>query len=406
MRFDVHLRTGVREKLKHLAEEMGAWESTPRINEHEAARVRAAIGTFDHCTRRESLMVGGVDGSGDYPSISYADSFVHVTVAHGTLYRSDALTGLHEVIPRFGPIVEFTWMTEDEERRRRAWDAAFATLSGESIHDAVSSSDYRVLKQRETRRPQTVDQLVANLIRPHAADVGNIGIQLRSTGELGAALRLIKAHPEVAYVLMDGTLTLPLVSRADLSLFYEHLKRLCCVVARDQGVGFFALSKSHGLPSVESVENLAREACGVTSGRPAEHWYLRLPSQQMDGWELSLADGRRLPPVGAVTYLVRFHRTTTVLRLDMDVEYWKAQVRGESQEETRVNERRIFEDLDYVSHDQRSYGYPYPVQAGHDRAALTGPERVALRRQIIDAAVGAGLQRRLFRSASMATRTE
>jgi hypothetical protein len=64
---------------------------------------------------------------------------------------------------------------------------------------------------------------------------------------------------------------------------------------------------------------------------------------------------------------------------------------------------RLFEVLDYASHDQRCFGYPYPIKAAHDRASLAQHERVALKKQVIDAAVGAGLKRSLFRDASQAT---
>ena len=85
------------------------------------------------------------------------------------------------------------------------------------------------------------------------------------------------------------------------------------------------------------------------------------------------------------------------------IEYWKQRIRGATEDETRANERRVFENLDYASHDQRCYGYPYPVKAAHDRASLTRPERVALRKQIVDAAVRAGMKRSLFRDAAIAT---
>ena len=68
-----------------------------------------------------------------------------------------------------------------------------------------------------------------------------------------------------------------------------------------------------------------------------------------------------------------------------------------------VLETKIFEDLDYASHDQRSYGYPYPIKAAHDRASLTQAERIALRKQIIDAAVRSGMKRSLFRDVSKST---
>jgi hypothetical protein len=86
-----------------------------------------------------------------------------------------------------------------------------------------------------------------------------------------------------------------------------------------------------------------------------------------------------------------------VLRIDFDAAYWADRLNNE------VSMCKVFEALDYCSHDQRCFGYPYPVKAGHDRASLTEAERVALRKQLIDEAVRAGLKRSLFRDASAAT---
>jgi len=235
-----------------------------------------------------------------------------------------------------------------------------------------------------------------HLIRPHASDSNNIGIQLRSTAEWGAARRQIATEKQLDYVILDTTLSLPLVSRKDLSLFFEHVKRLCCVEALARGTCCIAISKSHGLPAIEVIEALARRKLQLPEGRVAEHWFLRIPSDD-DEWNLDPARSRNVPPVGAVTYLVRFHRTTPVLRVDVDVKYWRQELT------TAEAEIALFEDLDYISHDQRAYGYPYPLKAGHNRASLTRDERVSLRRQIIDAAVAAGLKRSLFRDPSIAT---
>ena len=118
---------------------------------------------------------------------------------------------------------------------------------------------------------------------------------------------------------------------------------------------------------------------------------------------LPFEEGVQLPPPGAVTYLFRLHRKVAILRLDLDRRHWLARVRGMSATETVENERRLFGQLDYISHDQRSFGYPYPIKAGHNRASMTDLERVALRKQIVDAAVAAGIHRSLFRDASMST---
>lgn len=404
MRFDLHVRQGVKEQIESLVGRMRDWEAGPRLDRDQIARLRAAIQPFEHTTTcGAGLRLAGVDGTGDYPALAYADSFVYITLAQATCYQASPLSGLREVGPAPEPLLHFAWVPQDEGRRKSALDDAFAALAGEEVEAVLERSDYRLVKARATGRAHTVSSLRAGLILPQAADAGNLEIQLRSAGELGAALRMLKGGAAPCYLLMDGTLSLPLVSHPANSLFYEHLKRLCCVEARARGIGFFSLSKSHGLPSVETVEEAARERLGLERGKVAEHWYFRIPERGMDGWELSLTEGRRLPPPGAVTYLGRFHRTTPVLRLEMDREYWSEYVRGETEEETREAERWIFGDLDYASHDQRCYGYPYPVKAGHDRASLTQAERAALRKQIVEAAVRAGMKRSLFRSAAQAS---
>jgi len=130
----------------------------------------------------------------------------------------------------------------------------------------------------------------------------------------------------------------------------------------------------------------------------AEHWYLRLPIPAEEAWTLSLTGERQIPPLGAVSYLFRLHRNTPVLRLDLDRTFWDAKLKGNPKAEAS-----LFGDLDYCSHDQRACGYPYPIKACHDRARLSNAERNALKKQIIDAAVAAGMKRSLFRDVSAAT---
>lgn len=400
MHYDIHMRSDVRERLADLAETMRSWEVAPRVEEHEAEKIGKAIRTFSHTTRHSDLRIGGVDGSGDYPAVRYGDSFVYVVIAQATCYGAEATCGLREVSPGLPPVLEFVWLPEDEARSATGLEVAFQNLAGMPLMEVLARSDYRAIKANEARRDYSADTLYQGLIRPQASDAGNIELQLRSAAEMGAALRLLQSEVCPQYLLIDTTLSLPFVQKGVNSLFYEHLKRLCCVVARQKSIGFFALSRSHGLPGIEAVEEIVRETQGRFRGEAAEHWYLRIPTMEQEGWTLSLSEGRRLPPPGAVSYLVRFHRTTPTLRLDMDSEFWAQRVRGATEEETRANERKIFEDLDYSCHDQRCYGIPYPMHAGHERASLTRSERTALRQQIIDAGVKAGMKRSLFRKVS------
>jgi hypothetical protein len=196
---------------------------------------------------------------------------------------------------------------------------------------------------------------------------------------------------------MDTTLSLPMVTRKQLSLFYEHLKRRCSVEARARSIVFMTISKSHGLPCIDIIEQLAAQTCG-TENRGTEHWYLRLPVPGYDDWQLSLIESRTIPPVGAVTYLARFHRSTPVVRMDIDRAYWEERLKDDP-----AAEARIFSEIDYASHDQRAFGYPYPIKASHDRVRLSMNERTALKKQIIEAAVAQGMKRSLFRDVSTAT---
>lgn len=398
MRYDLSIRESVRRKAQILARDMARWEVKTRMDADEENRVRAAIRPFPHAAATEPFLVGGVDGSGDYPSFSYEDSFVYVASAAGTVYTTDLACGLREEGPLPEPSVELVWLPEDQDVARERWLGALEALAGRPVLSVIEDSDYRRLKDGATRTKHSTDQLLRHLILPRASDTANVGIQLRSTAELGVALRLVGRRPTCRYVLMDTTYSLPMVTRSELSLFYEHVKRLCCVEARNRGVLFCTISKSHGLPSMELIEGIAAEAQGLDAGRTAEHWYLRLPVPGAEDWAFSLAEERRIPPVGAVTYLFRLHRNTPVMRLDVDLQAWRERLREQPDEETR-----LFSELDYTGHDQRAYGYPYPIKACHDRARLSEAERAALRKQIIDAAVAAGMKRSLFRDVSTAT---
>jgi hypothetical protein len=402
MKFELSLRSSIQQQIQQVAETMKAWDEQPHLQAHERTRILDSLFPFNHTTASERLIVAGVEGNGDFPALTYADSFVYIAVANAVIYRADRLSGLSEMAALQEPLVQITWMPDKEGASQRALYQAFAELAGLSIEEVIARSDYQVLKAAESGRSVSVQSLIQDLICPDASDTGNIAIQLRATAELGAAYQIITGEQPVDYVLFNGTFSLPLVNRSDVSLFYEHLKRLCCVEARQRGIGFFALSQAHGLPSMEHLEALARERAGLERGSIAEHWYLRLPMTDIDDWQFSLANRRRLPPVGAVTYLVRFHRTTPVMRLDIDRAYWQERVQGATDAETHVNEQRLFADLDYTCHDQRCYGYPYPIHACHHRVSLSRAERGALRKQIIDAAVKTGMKRSLFRESDQA----
>lgn len=379
-----------------LAGEMAGWEYKGELNDGERDHIRQAIQGYPHRTSCPDLHVAGVDGSGDYPSLTYSDSFVYLSTAAAVQYDSDDVVGLKER-SFLEPLVEFTWLPEAEERRRSNLLGSFERLAGLPLEQVIERSDYGNLKLEACGWGASTAAILKDLIVPHAADSGNLSIQLRSSAELGAGLRALDALPRGGLLLLDGTLSLPFVARKKSSLFHEHLKRLLCVTARESGVAVVWISKSAGLAGEDALEALAREKLGLTG--PAEHWFVRLEADS----RFPLLDTKRVPPRGAVSYLLRTHRTVPLLRVDVDRAWWESAMRGGGESETIVAERRFFGLLDYAGHDQRSFGYPYPIKAAHDRASLMGAERLALKKQIIDAAVAAGMKRAMFRDASLQT---
>jgi hypothetical protein len=397
MRFDSEMRAAVRRQLEELAGAIRAWDADLRLPDDERRRLLTHIGGFPHMAAPGDWRLAGVAGNGGLPLVAYGESLVYFTAATSAVYAADRVTGLRELDPAAAPLVNLTWVPDDPPARAAALDHAFALLAGRSLQAVVEASDYRRLKAAESGRQVGLDTLLSNLIPSHAGDTGSISLQLAATAEYGAALQLLAARPDLTHLLLEGTLSLPLVARPEASLFYEHLKRLCCVEARSRSLVFLTISKTPGLPGLELIEDLAREAAGLAAGQVAEHWYLRIPTVADDAWELSLAADRRLPPPGAVTYLIRFHRTTPVLRIDLDRVYWREWICTASPAATRDREAVLFAALDYAGHDQRTYGYPYPLRAAQARVALAPAERVALRKQIVEGAVRAGMKRTRFR---------
>jgi hypothetical protein len=397
MRFNLHLRQSVHTQLTNLAGRMANWETEIDLAPEARAALRQRIRPFPHTTSLSKLAVAGVDGSGDYPALTYADSFVYLSVAQGVIYDIAPIVGLRERPPERDPIVEFTWLASNIEQSTAALLESFENLAGTTVHEVVSRSDYRHLKRQGTEL--TIEKLIDGLIVPAAHDSGNVSIQLRSTAELGAARRLISQLNSGEILMIDTTLTLPFAAKPGNSLFFEHLKRLCCVEARERGVCLASISKSSGIRSAEKIDELAGDVLGSENKKTAEHWFMRVNDAQMDHF----SEGRRITPIGAVTYLFRLHRNVPMMRLDIDEQYWREKIGDSDKDAVIANEQHLFSCIDYASHDQRSFGYPYPLKAGHDRASLTQTERAALRKQIIDAAVSAGMRRRLFRDASRAT---
>jgi hypothetical protein len=395
MRFSLHLRKSVKDQIQNMAQAMAGWDVHPRIGADELAAIAERLMPFPHTTQLEGQIISGIDGSGDFPMLAYADSFVYLSTAQAVRYQAVG-SKLQELGPEPDPLVDVCWLPEHEKKRRVQLDEAFARLAGASLEEVINQSDYRQLQAKFTGREPSVAEAIADLIRPHASDSGNLGIQLRSCAELGAAIRIINQAKPGEIVLLDGTLALPFVQRTKGSLFHEHLKRACCTVARERGVLLAWISKSHGLPGIDLIEQIAKDK-GIF-----DHWFLRLPTTS-DHWDLSVLEGRNIPPQGAISYLWRTHRGMPVFRVDVDAEGWSSQAHHEELMESQQWETSLFSILDFAGHDFRTRAYPYPLKAAHDRASLTATERLALRKQVIEASVAAGMKVSAFVDPSQQT---
>jgi hypothetical protein len=400
MKFDLHFRASVHEQIEQIAAQMKSREEVPRLEQSEEEIIHSRINTFAHTTQKENLVVASVSAGGDFPTVTYGDTFIYLTIAHAVIYGADAVSKLREIEHGITPLSTFTLISDEEATHHQAFDDAFSQFAQLPLDEVIAKSDYQTIKASASRKKISEDVLLRELIRPQAGDAGNIAIQFRSAAEWGLVRQIIRETENLDYVLMDGTLSLPSASLPTGSLFYEHLKRLCCVEAHKRNVGLITLSRYPGIPWIELVEKIAREKVSPNEVGIAEHWYLRLPISGLDSWRFSLLNNRKLPPAGAVSYLIRFHRNAPLLRLDMDLMYWREKIGGSSESQTIRNEQWLFQDLDYLCHDQRYYGLPYPLYSASQRVVLTKPERTALRKQIIDAAVKAGMKRNLFREIS------
>ena len=109
-----------------------------------------AIQPFEHTTTLPDLLIGGVDGTGDYPAVAYGDSFVYASVASATLYQSDSVHGLKEVDRGLQPLVEFTWLTTSAQQRTSAMFESFERLVGRTVDEVLTTSDYSSLGRKRT----------------------------------------------------------------------------------------------------------------------------------------------------------------------------------------------------------------------------------------------------------------
>ncbi len=398
MHFDIHYREDLLQQIRDVVGDIKDWNADDSVLSKDLKDLEERVVPFGHCAMPDHpFRVAGSDGSGDFPCARYGDSFVYLVTAMARLYEAVPDTPrLSELKAPGCDIVDLLWLPEDRKVSNDRFCAFFEHICGESLATICQQSDYYSLCKKYGKAPATSQDILDTLLLPEAHDDHNIPVQLLNTAEAAVFLRLLRSGNLLSqtvgtvYVLQDTTLSLPLVTRS-ASLFFEIAKRYACVLARQAGVVYIAVSKSHNLPHIDAIEDLVRKV-----SPSLEHWFLRLPTPALGEEAPQFIGTRAIPPVGAVTYLFRLHKTMPTMRLDLDFEYWKSAVWSPDAAQMRARETQVFRDLDFASHDQRCYGYPYPIKACHDMASLTEAERVAFRKKVIDEAVASGLKRKNF----------
>lgn len=396
--FGYYFNQDLKSKIENVVTDLKEWNQETSVKQDEIDKMSSYIGHFEHCRVPDrEFSIGGTDGSGEFPVASYGDSYIYFVTALTKLFHASTREGRLKEQPTSGGILaEFLWLPEDQEEKDKRYEQFFCDLVGIPLSELCSQSDYISLRLKHTGQPSTPEELIQLMIKPQAHDAGNVRIHLMTATEICTIIKALQNGIKPTYFLADTTLTLPFVKKREC-LFFELAKRYCCRLARENGVAFFALSKSHNIPHMDQLEELIKRK------DYEDHWYLRIPTQEFDGFSPEFLGTRGIPPVGGMTYIFRLHKTTPPMRLDMDINYWRENIWHADKEIMTQREVQVFRDLDFASHDQRCYGYPYPIKASHDSVSLTQERRLTLRKQIIDMAESAGLKRRNFADASMLT---
>ena len=341
-----------------------------------AQRIREEAFTFDHTPQPAApFQVAASDGSGSFPLISRDTIFFYFVTADALTYQADG--GLNP-LRRTGEVEQFSevlvWAEHWDDATKADWlDDYYQRLTGMTFRQLAEASDYLELKQEYAERPVPTTVKALRPILYSASEVDSVRKLLMGSAELAALLRVLRRPAPPDLVLMDGTLSLPSISRRE-TILTNVLKRHLVTQAREQGVCAIALSKSSTFVGATEIAQL------LTQHFDGTHWAYRFP---IAGEEPLGIEGLNLPPPGAVTYLVRFHRETPALRLDFDSRYWQAQG-GDDWVKT------ILPQLDFCSHEARCFGYPYPLFAAHVRCSTTQDVQRAAKSRIFSGLRNAG----------------
>ncbi len=398
MHFDIHYRKDVINKIENIIGDMSLWNQESDEDAADFKRIANYAESFDHCVKPlEPFTICGADSSGDFPVTTYNDSYIYLVTALTRLYTAVKEGYLKEEATKDCNIVDFLWLPDDKGESDKRFEIFFENLIQKPLLDLCRESDYLSLRKSMTGKKLLPEELLSLILKPNAHDANNVRIHLMTAAELCTIARIFQLNIQPTYMIADTTLTLPLIKQRGC-LFFELVKRYCCQLARKRGSTFLALSKSHNIPHMDRIMEEIANKIGEQ-----EHWYLRIPTIEEDNFRPKFLGARGIPPVGGITYILRFHKNTPPMRVDLDKYYWKEKIWSDDSDLMLQREQKMFSDLDFTTHDQRSYGYPYPVKASHNNVSLTNAEKEALRKQIIDAAERAGLKRQNFTDISLLT---
>jgi hypothetical protein len=352
--------------------------------DRELNRLCEGICSYGHCDQLdENFLIGAVDGSGDYPVFQQDDIFIYLVTSSAQLYQTD--TNRQHKLSRFlidnEYLRHYLVLPGNPEGLYKEYQKYFRFLTGKSLQQVLENSDYIEVYSSFGKKVTPEQISWDNLSIPHASQVSTQQYLIRTMAELAKAIHVLNTKPK--YVLIDTSFVYFLLGEA----FYlpEILKRYLKVLGLRQNTGLIALSKSHNIPSGDLLARKANEI-GYK-----DHWYLRLPSSDLEESVPGFLEGREIPPKLCVSYLFKFHGTMFPMRIDVDVNWWIKNINND-----QTTEKAFFRDLDYCCHDVRCYGYPYPLYAAHRSASLTKRERRTIRDILRKFAMKEGLIRDPF----------
>lgn len=358
---------------------------------------------------KEDFRVGAIDGSGVSPLLRYDDIMVHLVTAYLSVHTTGTKTNSpmkkvevtdYPPIPDGGRLIEAFWFSMDEGQM---WNYLEKFINRTYMINNLDTLLYPYFSDISGRKIESINDIIELLgpkyknitgikdlvILPPATSIRIIHDLLREITELSLAKRVLKSGLSIKYLLLDTTMTL-LIPKGIIhpNLITDYMLRDVVYEARKKNTIVIAIAKSHTIPCTNAIAKIAEEKFGKNA-----HWFCRLPGDEDPEGKLKILEGRRyIPPRGAVTYIFRFSPTMPVFRLDLDRKWWEKNIYSDNLKEMKENEKTLFRELDFMSHDARWYGYPAPLSYAHDGCTIKDVEGILLIEQAISIAKEEGFE--------------